>query len=157
MSMRRLTNPFVLWILSGRYHRVLSGAVGVLDYEGRRSHRPVRLPVQYARSDEMFVVCPANPDSKLWWRNFERPHPSTLLIQRQSVPVTGVVIRSTATNDPLAAAYLERFPKVRDVSLLVVFTPSPSPGSVAAASAAAAPQWFGRGNRVGRPDGRNEP
>jgi hypothetical protein len=121
--MGRLGNVFVLWLLGSPFHRMLSGKVGVVAYECRRSGDQMRLPVQYARLGEQVIVVPGHAGSKTWWRNFERPHDATLLLAGMSVEAVGVVVRDAVQLAPLVDAYQQRFPKALDVGLLVVFTP----------------------------------
>jgi hypothetical protein len=94
MSVRGVGNAIVLRILGSPCHRLLSGSVAAVEYEGRRSGRRVRLPVQYATVDSQIVVSPAHAEGKQWWRNFEQPHRAIMRIVRgagqRANRVTGV-------------------------------------------------------------------
>ena len=71
------------------------------------------------------MVCPAHPPSQQWWRNFEGPHPAIVTVARRPRRVIGKVVRAgDAAADPAMTSYLRRFPKSRDVELLVVLTPT---------------------------------
>ena len=48
LPLLRLANPLVGRLLESRAHGLLSGALVVLTYRGRRSGREFRIPLQYA-------------------------------------------------------------------------------------------------------------
>ncbi len=124
MSIRSIGNAAVLRMLDSPAHRMFSGAVATIEYEGKRSGQPRRLPVQYALLGDQIVVCPAHHQSKQWWRNFEDPHPAIVTVARRPRRVIGKVVRAGDAADPAMTSYLRRFPKARDLELLVVFTPT---------------------------------
>ena len=120
-------NRIALGLLGSPVHRILSGAVMGLEFEGRRSGHAVRLPVQYAGDRDRLVVCASNPASKTWWRNFERPRPATVTLAGRRVAMVGTAVQYPVPDDPDVATYRERYPKVADIPLLVVFTPADAP------------------------------
>lgn len=122
LNIRGIGNAVVVRILGSPLHRLLSGAVAIVDYKGRRSGRRVRLPVQYATLDGQVIVCPARSESKLWWRNFEDPHPATITIAGRRVDTVGAVVKRPDPKDRFAVAYRQRFPKGPALKLIVVFT-----------------------------------
>lgn len=107
-----MVNPVVRVVLRSPAHRLLSAAVLLLTYTGRRSGRRYTIPVQYARHDGQVIIWPAQPDRKRWWRNLRQPAPVELRIAGRRLQGTARAV----TDDPgeIAAAlglYLQRFPR----------------------------------------------
>jgi hypothetical protein len=69
----RLVNPVVRLLLRSPLHRLLSGSLVILSYQGRKSGRWYSLPCMYARDSQALYIVPAQPDRKLWWRNLHQP------------------------------------------------------------------------------------
>ena len=67
-----LANSVVGGVLRSPAHRLLSGSTALLTYEGRRTGRRIVLPTQYARHGDEVVILVGRPETKQWWRNFER-------------------------------------------------------------------------------------
>jgi len=55
----RLVNPVVRLLLRSPVHRLLSGSLVILSYQGRKSGRWRSLPCMYARDDQNLYVVPA--------------------------------------------------------------------------------------------------
>lgn len=91
--MQAIANPVVTALLRSPAHRLLSGQLLVLAYEGRRSGRSFQLPVQYRRIGEAVVVVPGWYEQKRWWRNFTDGAPARLLLRGSWVPMRGTVVR----------------------------------------------------------------
>lgn len=106
----RLGNPFVRAVLRSPAHRLLSGALCVLTYTGRRSRSTYSIPVMYAQHGNDILVIAAVPERKRWWRTFETPAPATLLVRRQSLAVVGRTLEGAERREALRA-YLVRFPR----------------------------------------------
>lgn len=86
----RVVNPVVLWILRSPVHRVVSGWVTALTYEGRRSGRTFTTPVLYRRDgDRIVLLTPAEGTN--WWKNFREGHPLGLLVRGTRLTGTGTV------------------------------------------------------------------
>ena len=107
----RLANPVVRWLLRSPLHRLLSGSLMLLSYQGRRTGRWHSLPCMYARDGQDLYIVPGQPDRKVWWRNLRHPAPVRLRLQGRDLEGT-----ATASSDPEAIAaglrrYLARYPK----------------------------------------------
>jgi hypothetical protein len=50
---------------------VMSGAMTIVTYVGRKSGKTFSTPVGYKRTGEGVRIMVALPDQKQWWRNFE--------------------------------------------------------------------------------------
>jgi deazaflavin-dependent oxidoreductase (nitroreductase family) len=129
-----LVNPVVRAVLRSPAHRLLSAAVLLLTYTGRRSGRRYTIPVQYARHDGRVVIWPAQPDRKRWWRNLRQPTPVELRIAGQQFQGTAQAI----TNDPAEIAadlgvYLQRFPRASS-GLGLETSALPTPASLRSAA-----------------------
>ena len=57
-------------ITSPRWGRIVGLGLTTISYAGRRSGRPVELPVGYRRKGGDILIGVAMPDGKKWWRNF---------------------------------------------------------------------------------------
>jgi hypothetical protein len=107
----RVVNPVVRWVLRSPLHRLLSGWLAILAYQGRKTGRWHRLPCMYARDGQDLYIVPAQPDRKVWWRNLRQPARVRLCLQGHDLEGT-----ATATSDPEAVAaglrrYLARYPR----------------------------------------------
>ncbi|WP_189940822.1 nitroreductase/quinone reductase family protein [Streptomyces aurantiogriseus] len=116
-------NRIVLALLRSRWQAAVPGLCA-LAFLGRRTGRPVTLPVQYAREDDQLVVLAGRAADKQWWRNFTQPHEVGVLVDRVTYEGIG---RLVPVGHPgrIAAerAYGRRHPHVRisrDDPLIVV-------------------------------------
>lgn len=116
-------NRIVLALLGSRWHAALPGLCA-LAFAGRRTGRPVTLPVRYAREDDQLVVLAGRSADKQWWRNFTQPHQVGVLVDGLTYEGIG---RLTPAGHPgrIAAerTYGRRHPRVRisaDDPLIVV-------------------------------------
>ena len=125
----RLGNPLVRALLRSPLHRLLSGALLLLTYTGRRTGRAHAIPVMYARDAERLVVFAAWPECKRWWRNFDGA-PGAVRVRERGrwVDGTAQVVRAPERLAAARRVYLERFPKassaVEDAVLVEVAAPS---------------------------------
>ena len=106
-------NRRVLGLLRSPAHRLLSGAVFDLAYQGRRSGRGYALPVQYATmcdAPHTLVVCPGRPQNKTWWRNFDDGGEVTVTLRGVRLNGPAEVTRHDA---PALSAYRSRWPKAQ--------------------------------------------
>ena len=108
----RLGNPVVRAVLRSPAHRLLSGGLVVLEYEGHRTHRRRAIPVTFAEDGARVVAVALRPGRKQWWRTFRRPSPATLLLRGERRAVEGHVLEGPERRDALHA-YLARFPRAR--------------------------------------------
>ena len=110
----RLVNTVVTGVLRSPIHRVLSGAVDVIRYTGRRSGRRYSTPTQYVQHGDDVLILAGRSDDKTWWRNFRTDRDLEVLIRGEWRPMTGRAVVGADDPDavsPLLDAYLERFPK----------------------------------------------
>lgn len=133
----KFINRLVVLLLGSPAHRVLSGALVVVRYRGRRTGVTHRTPTQYARSGDEIVILAGHAATKTWWRNFVGGYDLDLLLRGRWTPMTGRVVRGADEPEaaaPLLDAYLTRFPKAakvlgstpderRDAAVLVVCRP----------------------------------
>jgi hypothetical protein len=111
LRLLRIANPIVRGVLGSPAHRLLSGALVVLEYRGSRSGRGYRIPLQYAETDGGRIVALAvRPERKLWWRSFAGPAPAAVLIAGEERVVTGRLLEGRERREALRA-YLARFPR----------------------------------------------
>ena len=104
----------VVGVLRSPLHRVLSGAVDVVRYRGRRSGRRFSTPTQYVRRGDEVLILVGHPETKTWWRNFRDPRELEVLVRGRWLPMIARAVIGAdepAAVAPLLSAYLDRFPK----------------------------------------------
>ena len=101
----RLIDPVVRLLLRSPLHRLLSGSLVLLSYQGCRTGRWHSLPCMYARDGQDLYIIPGQPDREVWWRNLRQPTRVRLRLQGHDLEGT-----ATSSSDPEAvAAGLRRF------------------------------------------------
>jgi hypothetical protein len=107
----RVANPVVRAVLASPAHRILSGRLLVLAYDGHRSGRTFRIPLRYAEMGDRWVVAVAvHPERKLWWRSFREPADATLIVHGRAMDVRGA-LTAGQVRDEARAAYVARYPR----------------------------------------------
>jgi deazaflavin-dependent oxidoreductase (nitroreductase family) len=81
----RFVNPVVVALLRSRLHGMVSKQVLLLTYTGRRSGRPVTLPVGYTSDGGTLLVICQHAGQKRWWRNLRGGAPVTLHLRGRTV------------------------------------------------------------------------
>jgi len=127
---QHVANPILRVVLRSPIHRLVSGTLVLLSYEGRQSGRRFTTPVAYER-DGTDVVVTTFRDEAVWWRNFRDGHPATLWLRGEPVDATG----RASTDEAVVADWLETLAD-RDSRLLSFFD-VPAEGDRAAREAAA--------------------
>ena len=123
LRLLRLGNPLVGGILRSRWHRLLSGSLLVLEYEGRATGRRFAIPLRYAETkDARLVALAVGPDKKRWWRSFVEPHRAVVLDRGQRHDVVGTLAEGPLREEA-RAAYAARYPRaaplIEDAALVV--------------------------------------
>ena len=111
--MNHLVNPIVRFILRSPLHRLFSGSILLITYQGRKSKKTYTLPVQYAQADKMVYIVPGAPEQKTWWRNLRGGAPVQLRLCGQDLNARAEVLMGEANRAAIANAlgdYLKRFP-----------------------------------------------
>lgn len=92
--------------------QVVLGGVCELRFAGRRTGRPVALPVQYARDGDRLVVHVGRPAGKTWWRNVVDAYPIEVRVDGVDRRGTArVVLSGEPDRDLLEAIYHRRQPR----------------------------------------------
>lgn len=120
-------NALLRALLRSRLHRLASGRLMLVAYDGRRTGTPHELPVMYADDGDRIVVFAANASRKRWWRNFDgAPHPARVRRRGAWRDVSGRAIHDNERVAAARAAYTARFPRaakgVADDAVLVEFS-----------------------------------
>lgn len=104
-------NRLVIRLLRSPFHRLLSRSVAVLTVTGRRSGRPLSLPVNYLREGDRVTVVAGRAPEKTWWRNLgAEPAPVTLRLRGEDHVGAARLVRGEEI-DELMLPYLQRFPQ----------------------------------------------
>ena len=111
--MNHLINPIVRLILRSPFHRLLSGVIVLITYQGRKSGKTYTLPVQYVQADKQIYILPGAPEQKTWWRNLRGGAPVHLRLCGQDLSAQAEVLAGEANGDEIGKildSYLRRFP-----------------------------------------------
>ena len=73
-----VANRVVIAVLSRRSGRRLGRRLAVVEYQGRRSGRQVRLVTLYRTDGQTVRIRVGMAQRKTWWRNFRTAHPVRL-------------------------------------------------------------------------------
>lgn len=85
-------NPMVTTILRSRLHMLLSGALCVVSWSGRKSGRRFSIPTGYQRDGDEVIVMLTKPGEKTWWKNFRSPWPADLLLAGRERTAMGELV-----------------------------------------------------------------
>jgi hypothetical protein len=110
-----LANGVVEAILKSPLHRVVSGKLLLIRYQGIRSGTEYTLPVQYADTHSGLVVVVGDPDTKTWWRNFTTLGQAQVMVAGSWIPMTAHALIGSEDPEavtPLLRSYAARFPNV---------------------------------------------
>jgi hypothetical protein len=123
LRLLRLGNPLVSGVLRSRAHRLLSGSLIVLEYQGRKTGRTFAIPLRYAEvADRLLVALAVEPAGKRWWRAFIEPRRAVVLHIGSRRVVVGTLAEGSLREEA-RAAYVARYPRsaplVEDAALVV--------------------------------------
>jgi hypothetical protein len=111
--MNHLINPLVRLILKSRLHRMMSAAVLLLIYRGRKSGKEYQLPVQYVQDGKLIYILPGAPEKKTWWRNLSGGTAVQLVLRGKTLAGQAGLQRGKADEVAMTDAlgiYFRRFP-----------------------------------------------
>jgi hypothetical protein len=92
-----VVNRIVLGLLRSPLHALLDPGICELRFRGRRSGRPIALPVIYAGYGEKYAVVVGDSAAKRWWRTFTAPWPVEV---RRGGRLRSGTCRVVAATDP---------------------------------------------------------
>jgi deazaflavin-dependent oxidoreductase (nitroreductase family) len=123
-------NRLLLALLRSPLHRLVSGGLLGLTVTGRRTGKPVTLPVQYAVDGDRLVVVAANASSKRWWRNLSGGAPLSVWWRGRPLVGDGRVLDGQEAAVALAA-WGRRHPRAAerlglDFAVVVIEGPRPA-------------------------------
>lgn len=85
-------NPLVMKLLRSRFHPMLSGALCIVSWSGRKSGQRFSIPTGYQRDGDDVVILLSRIGKKSWWKNFRSPWPADLLIAGRDRTAMGEVV-----------------------------------------------------------------
>jgi hypothetical protein len=102
-------NRLTIAVLRSPLHRLADSDVCVLSFTGRRSGRPISVPVLYAARGDTLIVLVGDAADKQWWRNFHQPRDLQVRCHGRTSAATARVAPRSDPDYPIAAtAYRER-------------------------------------------------
>ena len=99
-----MSNWFMSWLLHSPFHRLISGSILLITYNGRRSGKEFTAPLNYVRDGNTLWVTSVR--SRRWWRNFREEWPIQVLLQRVEIEGIGLAISEP---EQLSQAFIEFF------------------------------------------------
>jgi len=111
--LNQVINPFVRFLLHSPWHRVMSGSLLLLTYQGRKSGQEYTLPVQYVQIGETFYMVAGQAEQKRWWRNLVGGPGVRLWVRGKEYQATARVVTGGQDDAALVdglIAYFTRFP-----------------------------------------------
>jgi deazaflavin-dependent oxidoreductase (nitroreductase family) len=109
----KIANPFVRLLLRSPLHGMLSAALLLITYHGRKSGKEYTLPVQYVQDDHVIYIVSGEPEQKTWWRNLRGGTPVRLLLAGRTFTGKANILAVDAEAVQIARAlglYLQHFP-----------------------------------------------
>jgi deazaflavin-dependent oxidoreductase (nitroreductase family) len=83
-------NPIMIWLLRSSFHKMLSGSIALLTVTGRKSGRPIEVPVNYIRDGKTLWV--VSDRKRIWWRNLTGGAALSVMLARKTKHARGEVI-----------------------------------------------------------------
>jgi hypothetical protein len=111
--MNKIANPFVRLILRSPLHGMMSTALLLLTYRGRKSGREYSLPVQYAQDGKRIYIVPGAPKQKTWWCNLSGGLPVHVTLRGKTLSGNGRILDPVPDGGEIVKGfglYLGRFP-----------------------------------------------
>ncbi len=111
--MNKIANPLVRLILRSPFHGIMSTALLLITYHGRKSGKEYTLPVQYVQDNQVVYIISGEPEQKTWWRNLRGGAPVQVLLQGQQLQAYADVLDGNAHSTIKSEAFklfLQRFP-----------------------------------------------
>jgi deazaflavin-dependent oxidoreductase (nitroreductase family) len=111
--MNKIANPLVRLILRSPLHGLMSAALLLITYRGRKSGKEFTLPVQYAQDGRTLYIIPGMPQQKTWWRNLKGGAPVQVSLRGQIMAGEALLLDAQTDAAEIAAGlelYLRRFP-----------------------------------------------
>ena len=111
--MNKIANPFVRLILRSPFHRLMSAALLIITYRGRKTGKEYSLPVQFVQDGNHIYIVPGLPEQKTWWRNLKDGVPVQLVLRGQTLAGNGVLLKQDTDSETIVKSFgliLQRFP-----------------------------------------------
>ncbi len=111
--MNHIANPFLRMVLRSPFHRMFSGSLALITYQGRKSGKTYTIPVQYVQAGQTVYIVPGRANQKTWWRNLRGGVPVNLVLSGQNVKGMAQVLHGELDKAAIVDAlvpYFQRFP-----------------------------------------------
>ncbi len=112
-------NRFIRFLLNSPLHGLLSGSTLLITVTGRKTGRPITLPVNYAREGNTLWVI--SKRDRAWWRNLVGGAPVKLRLRGRELAAHGEAILDDSEVAGRLPAYLAALPiSARSLGIRVV-------------------------------------
>ena len=111
--MNKIANPLVGLILRSPLHGIMSAAVLLITYRGKKSGSEYTLPVQYVQEGNIIYIVPGAAEKKTWWRNLRGGATVNLRLRGKQLKGRATLLEGETDVESIADAfmlYLKRFP-----------------------------------------------
>jgi deazaflavin-dependent oxidoreductase (nitroreductase family) len=96
-------------MLRSPFHGLISKSLLLVTVTGRKSGKPITLPVNYSRQGDTITIISRR--DRTWWRNLCGDSTVTLRLRGKEVKARGSVIQDTPGVRDALAAYVETLSK----------------------------------------------
>lgn len=113
--MNKIANPFVRLILRSPLHGLMSAALLLITYHGRKTGKEYSLPVQYVQDGKHIYIVPGAPEQKNWWRNLKDAMSVQITLRGETMTGNGILLKQDTDAETIvtgAGLYLRRFPSL---------------------------------------------
>jgi deazaflavin-dependent oxidoreductase (nitroreductase family) len=116
--MNKIANPFVRLILRSPLHGLISAALLLITYRGRKTGKEYSLPVQYVHDGSQIYIVPGMPEQKTWWRNLKDGAPVGITLRGKTLSGNAILLNFDTEAEAIVAGfglYLRHFPALAKV------------------------------------------
>lgn len=111
--MNKIVNPLVGMVLCSSLHGLVSSALLLISYHGRKSGNVYSLPVEYVQSSDIVYILPGMPDRKTCWHNLREGGSVQIILRGQRLQGHAMNLNGKTDSSRLIEPlnlYLHRFP-----------------------------------------------
>lgn len=105
-----LRDRFVVWLLKSPLHGLISSAVMLVNYTGRRTGKVYAVPVNYVFTQEGLLVMSLK--KRVWWRNLTDDTRFTVRLQGKSYSASAEVFETGDDLTERLTEYLQGSPRL---------------------------------------------
>jgi hypothetical protein len=99
-------NPLIILLMHSPLHRIASGAIVVLTYNGRKTGKRYRVPLSYVHDDDCLLILTFR--SRTWWRGIDPDVPVSVRLEGCDYPALVEILEEPRDLLPAMVTYLRK-------------------------------------------------